>query len=213
MIKMSDYLGEDLYKLAFEFLDKSGSPLEVFYYLRSVNPSPEERSIRLKTYLPTSIEDKHDMLVAFSVAQALLLIGDESGVPVLNDLIDARFDLRVGGVSPHRLYGYEQVYEEILQDADIFLSASSLPDDEKSRLIKPLVERILYLSEVEDFLFDYNLFMPILVGDREFPTPLDCSLYRQSLEKHYRALLKGKNKNRNEKIKMCKAILDQNNSC
>lgn len=102
----SDRAGPDARRLLYEDNDGTVIGLDEVQLL---DPVPEDRIPAVRTLLASP-----DPRVVFEAAIVLAAWGDDAGIKRVEEMIDRRIDLDVT-LSPHRIHGYDNVYDEIAQ--------------------------------------------------------------------------------------------------
>ncbi|HFC92815.1 MAG TPA: hypothetical protein ENJ51_08395 [Leucothrix mucor] len=126
---------------------------------------PWDRIEKLKGLLQP-VSSIKNILIPLESAKLLSSWGIEEGLNYLENLVDNRVD-KLGLISPHRLFSYDQIYEEI-QDAitNYYARHADRSTEEginAAKRIKPILLKIIKLFEVLPFeltcLFDIEEFL------------------------------------------------------
>lgn len=99
----------DASKLRHLLYEDEGGKVVGLDEVQLLEPVPAERIPALRTLLVGE-----DERLRFEAAVVLAAWGDEEGISAIEELIDGRVDARVT-ISPHRIYGYDNVYDELAQ--------------------------------------------------------------------------------------------------
>ncbi|BCD99213.1 hypothetical protein MARGE09_P3414 [Marinagarivorans cellulosilyticus] len=199
-------MGEDLYQLVFVYKDPNGDELNVFHRSQCVSPDPQERISLLEPYLEEKSSNKNDVLKVFFVAEALTVLGCRGALAKLLELVKSRFHHKTGVVSPHRIDGREQVYDELLQSLVIFSGKLNSEDAAHEELIS-IISIILDITMEEELEFDYELFVPVTFNSGfTLPSRLLFERYKSALEEHANQLRRRSDQVSKEKLEQCTAI-------
>jgi hypothetical protein len=144
-------MGQEVYDLIYTQYDQMGNKIDdsedVFYCEDSDIDTNKVEALK-KLLLPVS--DAKETLVPLEVAKLLAAWGLDEAVDYFQYCIEIRID-KLGNIEPHRLYGYDVIYEHItasLLQYDARYSDRTEADKIKAfNKINPLILSILRLSK------------------------------------------------------------------
>lgn len=113
--------------------DETGKAADI-EVVQALDPIPLERIPRLRMLL-----SHEDLFVVFQAAKVLTAWADPVGLNALEALIDQRVH-RVMEFSPHRIYGYDNVYDELAEALDGYRTRSHEEAAQRRRIFEKLLE-------------------------------------------------------------------------
>lgn len=140
-------MGKEIYSLL--YTNKNGEKEDSYEMsMLEDKDTPWDRVERLISLLQpvTTIED---VLIPLESAKLLASWGSEEGLRYLEYLVDIRVD-KLGCISPHRIHGYDEVYEEIQHaTTNYFVRYADRSKEEgqvAAKRIEPILLKIIKLS-------------------------------------------------------------------
>jgi len=146
-----DLMGKQIYELIYKHCDSKGHLIddyeEVLYCEDKYISSDRVEELKL---LLNPVSNAKESLIPLEAAKLLAAWGAPEAIDYFEYCIDNRID-KLGNLSPHRLYGYDTVYEEI-SDAIINYYARhadrSVEDGKGASIyIRPLLKKIIQLTK------------------------------------------------------------------
>jgi hypothetical protein len=185
MAGLRDLMGKEVYDLLYRHVDRDGNLISNFenvLFLDDQDIPPDRVELLKKLLQPVS--SVKEILVPLEAAKLLAAWGIEEAFLYLEYLVNSRVD-RLGNISPHRIYGYDTIYEEI-QEAVIHYYAHRADrsvDEEKvvTKEIQPIVSRLLLLSGALRFNVSALLMLIKRENWREYESVLK-ELYRELIK-------------------------------
>jgi len=108
-----DLMGKETYELLYKHHDHRGNPIDDFEdVLLSDDEDIDQSKVEKLKKLLKPASNAGNVLVPLEAAKLLAAWGIPEALDYFDYCIDNRID-KLGNLSPHRLHGYDQTYEEI----------------------------------------------------------------------------------------------------
>ena len=99
-----------------------------------LDPIPTERIPALQ-----NLFNDEDLFLAYQATLIITAWGNVSGLKKAEDFIDNRIDEKIE-IAPNRIYGYDNVYDELAEAVGLFALSSKGFVDERKRIFKKLLK-------------------------------------------------------------------------
>lgn len=130
--------------------DKSGKVIGLDR-VQLLDPVPSER------FLPTrALLHSPDLYLVYQAALVLTAWGDPAGLYQIETMVDARVDRQME-FAPHRIYDYDNVYDEMAGAVDLFGLSSAEHQDDRVRILQKILALYgpcFFESKLKDALLD-----------------------------------------------------------
>ena len=127
---MSNNLSKEIQHLLYE--DEDGRVIGLDE-VQLLDPIPLSRVSQLRELL-----SEDDLYLVFQAALILTAWGDAFGLRKIEELVDKRIDQTIT-IAPHRIYDYDNVYDEMADAIGLFELSSEEMTDERKRILEKLL--------------------------------------------------------------------------